>query len=58
MRRKKHQWTMVAEYSAEAILRRIHALQNDDFMPPIEAILAPLEAELKLAIRGWEGSRR
>ena len=40
---------MVAEYSAEAILRRVHALQNDDFMPPIEAILAPLEAELKLA---------
>ncbi|CAN6917977.1 unnamed protein product, partial [Brassica oleracea var. botrytis] len=28
---------------------RSHPVQNDDFMPPIEAILAPLEAELKLA---------
>ncbi|KAI5317603.1 hypothetical protein L3X38_037310 [Prunus dulcis] len=34
---------------AEATLRRVHAAQKDDEMPPIEAIIAPLEAELKLA---------
>jgi len=27
----------------------VHAAQKDDEMPPIEAIIAPLEAELKLA---------
>ncbi|KAG2293384.1 hypothetical protein Bca52824_040053 [Brassica carinata] len=36
-------------FAAEATLRRVHAAQKDDDMPPIEAILAPLEAELKLA---------
>lgn len=40
---------MAAQYAAEATLRRVHAAQKDDDMPPIEAILAPLEAELKLA---------
>ncbi|CAF2050704.1 hypothetical protein BRARA_I04962 [Brassica rapa] len=38
-----------AQFAAEASLRRVHAAQKDDDMPPIEAILAPLEAELKLA---------
>lgn len=38
-----------AQFAAEATLRRVHAAQKDDDMPPIEAILAPLEAELKLA---------
>lgn len=28
---------------------KVHTTQKDDDMPPIEAILAPLEAELKLA---------
>ncbi|KAL0795632.1 hypothetical protein Bca101_067009 [Brassica carinata] len=37
-----------AAYYAEATLRRIHAAGKDDDMPPVEAILAPLEAELKL----------
>ncbi|XP_062222089.1 microtubule-associated protein 70-2 [Phragmites australis] len=38
-----------AQFAAEATLRRVHAAQKDDDMPPIEAILAPLEAELKLS---------
>ncbi|KAF0934750.1 hypothetical protein E2562_028339, partial [Oryza meyeriana var. granulata] len=40
---------MAAQFAAEATLRRVHAAQKDDDMPPIEAILTPLEAELKLA---------
>lgn len=40
---------MAAQFAAEATLRRVHAAQKDDKMPPIEAIIAPLEAELKLA---------
>lgn len=40
---------MAAQFAHEATLRRVHAAQKDDEMPPIEAILAPLEAELKLA---------
>ncbi|KAL8150750.1 hypothetical protein V2J09_020558 [Rumex salicifolius] len=40
---------MAAQFAAEATLRRVHAERKDDDMPPIEAILAPLEAELKLA---------
>uniref|UniRef100_M4D7N3 Microtubule-associated protein 70-2 n=1 Tax=Brassica campestris TaxID=3711 RepID=M4D7N3_BRACM len=42
--------SMAAQFAAEATLRRVHAAQKDGDMPPIEAILAPLEAELKLAI--------
>ncbi|CAN6814181.1 unnamed protein product [Brassica oleracea] len=44
---------MAAQFAAEATLRRDHAAQKDDDMPPIEAILAPLEAELKLARSEW-----
>lgn len=40
---------LAAQFAAEATLRRVHAGQKDDDMPPIEAIIAPLEAELKLA---------
>ncbi|KAK4343766.1 hypothetical protein RND71_036860 [Anisodus tanguticus] len=40
---------LAAQFSAEATLRRVHAAQKDDDMPPIEAIITPLEAELKLA---------
>ncbi|KAL0359622.1 UNVERIFIED_CONTAM: Microtubule-associated protein 70-2 [Sesamum angustifolium] len=40
---------MAAQFAAEATLRRVHAAQKDDEMPPIEAIITPLEAELKLA---------
>ncbi|MQM16010.1 hypothetical protein Taro_048963 [Colocasia esculenta] len=41
--------SMAAQFAAEATLRRVHAAQKDDDMPPIEAILAPLEADLKLS---------
>ncbi|KAL6192593.1 hypothetical protein ACLB2K_033679 [Fragaria x ananassa] len=41
--------SMAAQFAAEATLRRVHAAQKDDDMPPIEAIVAPLEADLKLA---------
>lgn len=40
---------LAAQFAAEATLRRVHSAQKDDEMPPIEAIIAPLEAELKLA---------
>eukprot|EP00249_Psilotum_nudum_P013509 c24371_g1_i1 orf=317-2188(+) len=40
---------LAAQFAAEAALRRVHAAQKDEDMPPIEAILAPVEAELKLA---------
>ena len=40
---------MAAQFAAEATLRRVHAAQKDDDMPPIEAILAPLEADLRIA---------
>ncbi|WOL06606.1 microtubule-associated protein 70-2 isoform X2 [Canna indica] len=40
--------SMAAQFAAEATVRRVHAAQKDDDMPPIEAILAPLEAEIKL----------
>ncbi|KAL8142999.1 hypothetical protein V2J09_016031 [Rumex salicifolius] len=39
---------LAAQFAAEATLRRVHAAQKDDDMPPIEAIIAPLEAELKI----------
>ncbi|XP_010554399.1 PREDICTED: microtubule-associated protein 70-2-like isoform X2 [Tarenaya hassleriana] len=41
--------SMAAQFAEKATLRRVHAAQKDDDMPPIETILAPLEAELKLA---------
>lgn len=40
---------IAAQFAAEATLRRVHATQKDDDMPPIEALITPLEAELKLA---------
>ncbi|KAJ7972104.1 microtubule-associated protein 70-2-like [Quillaja saponaria] len=40
---------LAAQFAAEATLRRVHTAQKDNDMPPIEAIIAPLEAELKLA---------
>ncbi|GER46109.1 microtubule-associated protein 70-2, partial [Striga asiatica] len=39
---------LAAQFAAEATLRRVHSAQKDDEMPPIEAIITPLEAELKL----------
>eukprot|EP00250_Pteridium_aquilinum_P016390 c23083_g1_i1 orf=695-2536(-) len=40
---------LAAQFAAEATLRRVQAGQKDEDMPPIEAIVAPLEAELKIA---------
>ncbi|EPS68244.1 hypothetical protein M569_06527, partial [Genlisea aurea] len=40
---------LAAQFAAEGTLRRVHAAQKDDEMPPLESIIAPLEAELKLA---------
>ncbi|KAI3782794.1 hypothetical protein L2E82_12850 [Cichorium intybus] len=40
--------SLAAQFAVEATLRRVHAAQKDDEIPPIEAIIAPLEAELKL----------
>nr|XP_024359279.1 microtubule-associated protein 70-1-like isoform X2 [Physcomitrium patens] len=40
---------LAAQTAAEATLRRVHASQKDNDMPSLEVILAPLEAELKIA---------
>lgn len=37
-----------AQYAAEATLRRVYANQKDDDSIPIELVIAPLEAELKM----------
>ncbi|XP_009591783.1 microtubule-associated protein 70-5-like [Nicotiana tomentosiformis] len=39
---------LAAQYAAEATLRRVYADQKDDDSPPIESIVAPLEAEIKM----------
>ncbi|XP_031273494.1 microtubule-associated protein 70-5 [Pistacia vera] len=39
---------LAAQYAAEAALRRVHANLKDDDSVPIESILAPLEAEVKM----------
>ncbi|KAG1334166.1 Microtubule-associated protein 70-2 [Cocos nucifera] len=41
--------SMAAQFAAEATLRRVDAAQRDDDITPLEANLAPVEAELKLA---------
>ncbi|KAI5064965.1 hypothetical protein GOP47_0020264 [Adiantum capillus-veneris] len=40
---------LAAQFAAEATLRRVQAAQKDEDMPPIEVIIAPLEAELRIA---------
>ncbi|KAF7840523.1 microtubule-associated protein 70-5-like [Senna tora] len=39
---------LAAQYAAEATLRRVHADQQDDDSIPMECIIAPLEAEIKM----------
>ncbi|KAJ8565033.1 hypothetical protein K7X08_001493 [Anisodus acutangulus] len=39
---------LAAQYAAEATLRRVYADQKDDDAPPLESIIAPLEAEIKM----------
>lgn len=40
---------ITAQNAAEATLRRVQAAQKDNDLPSLEVILAPLEAELKVA---------
>ncbi|XP_010914823.1 microtubule-associated protein 70-1 [Elaeis guineensis] len=39
---------LAAQFAAEATLRRVHAAQRDEDLPPLEDILFPIEAEIKL----------
>ncbi|KAG9443485.1 hypothetical protein H6P81_014825 [Aristolochia fimbriata] len=39
---------LTAQFAAEAALRRIHATQKDEDSLPLEAIIAPLEADIKI----------
>ncbi|KAF8030474.1 hypothetical protein BT93_E2803 [Corymbia citriodora subsp. variegata] len=39
---------LAAQYAAEATLRRVHANQKDNDLPPVESVIAPLEAEIKM----------
>ncbi|MCD7451710.1 hypothetical protein HAX54_013093 [Datura stramonium] len=39
---------LAAQYAAESTLRRVYADQKDDESPPVESIIAPLEAEIKM----------
>ncbi|KAK1577977.1 hypothetical protein Q3G72_026570 [Acer saccharum] len=39
---------LAAQYAAEATLRRVHANLKDDDSVPIDSVLAPLEAEIKI----------
>ncbi|XP_043692466.1 microtubule-associated protein 70-5 isoform X2 [Telopea speciosissima] len=39
---------LAAQFAAEATLRRLHANQKDDDSVPLEAVIAPLEADIKM----------
>lgn len=39
---------LAAQYAAEATLRRVHANQKDEDSVPIDNVIAPLEAEIKM----------
>ncbi|KAL2959838.1 hypothetical protein AAZX31_17G006400 [Glycine max] len=39
---------LASQYAAEATLRRVHANQKDEDFVPIESVIAPLEAEIKM----------
>ncbi|GFZ03322.1 microtubule-associated proteins 70-5 [Actinidia rufa] len=39
---------LAAQFSAEATLRRVHANQKEDDSVPIESVIAPLEADIKM----------
>ncbi|KAJ1428652.1 Microtubule-associated protein 70 [Sesbania bispinosa] len=39
---------LAAQYAAEATLRRVHADQKEDDFLPIESVISPLEAEIKM----------
>lgn len=39
---------LAAQYAAEATIRRVHVNQKDNDLPPVESVIAPLEAEIKM----------
>ncbi|KAK1395454.1 Microtubule-associated proteins 70-5 [Heracleum sosnowskyi] len=39
---------LAAQYAAEATVRRVHANQKDDNSFPIESVIAPLEADIRM----------
>lgn len=39
---------LAAQFAAEAALRRLHANQKENDSFPIESIIAPLEADIKM----------
>ncbi|KAK7412734.1 hypothetical protein VNO78_04322 [Psophocarpus tetragonolobus] len=39
---------LTAQYAAEATLRRLHADQKEDDFVPLESVITPLEAEIKM----------
>ncbi|KAL6520464.1 hypothetical protein OROHE_017052 [Orobanche hederae] len=46
--RDEKKQALTAQYAAEAALRRVYAGQKDDDSVPIESVIAPLEAQLKM----------
>ncbi|KAK7348352.1 hypothetical protein VNO80_22905 [Phaseolus coccineus] len=39
---------LASQYAAEATLRRVHSIQKDEDFIPIETVISPLEAEIKM----------
>lgn len=39
---------LAAQYAAETTLRRVHANQKEDDSVPIQSVIAPLEAQIKM----------
>ncbi|KAF7803864.1 microtubule-associated protein 70-5 [Senna tora] len=39
---------LAAQYAAETTLRRVHANQKEDDSIPIQCVIAPLEAEIRM----------
>ncbi|KAL3521821.1 hypothetical protein ACH5RR_014655 [Cinchona calisaya] len=46
--RNEKKEALAAQYAAEATLRRVYADQKDDDFVPMESIIAPLEADIKM----------
>ncbi|KAL4343989.1 hypothetical protein AHAS_Ahas11G0133500 [Arachis hypogaea] len=46
--RDEKKCALATQYAAEATLRRVHANQKDDDSLPIDSIIAPFEAEIKI----------
>lgn len=39
---------IAAQFAAEATLRRLHASQKEEELVPLEAVIAPLESDIKI----------